>query len=62
MRQVLLPVVFFCQHNRYQFLGTDNTVTMLTPELLITFQPVCIVLYRICFSITLTAIERNQCR
>ena len=45
LRQVLLPVVFFCQNNRYQFLGTDNTVTMLAPELLITFQPVCIVLY-----------------
>ena len=60
--RVLLPVVFFCQHNRYQFLGPDNTVTILAPELLITFQPVCIVLYRICFSITHTAIERNQCR
>ncbi|HCR5920660.1 TPA: hypothetical protein OO334_004307, partial [Shigella flexneri] len=32
---------------------------MLAPELLITFQPVCIVLYRICFSVTLTTIERK---
>ena len=62
LREILFPVLAHAQHGLHQLTGAQLLVAMLCPQLLITFQPVGIVLYRLCFSITLNAIKRNQCR